>query len=157
MWGASFCRMDIFYQSLGWILVSGRGQALVYVQHYYDVLPSPKWEHVSLEPEVPPVRLLDTREWPGTEWRVLSVRCHYSNMIPQGGRTSVGWEADIAIPYWIAFVGFSLLPGAWVLRRLLKRSAPPTLCTTCGYDLRATPDRCPECGTAVAGESVEAK
>jgi len=58
---------------------------------------------------------------------------------------------ECTIPYWfLALITFpgSVLCTRNVLRRLRRRRPAPTtpLCPTCGYDLRATPNRCPECG-----------
>jgi hypothetical protein len=56
----------------------------------------------------------------------------------------------INLPYWLAVVVLAILPSiAWRQhhRRLQHERLERGICLVCGYDLRATPDRCPECGT----------
>ena len=52
---------------------------------------------------------------------------------------------ELKVPYWAVFA-FATPGLAWIVVRRTRRSAPG-LCSICGYDLRATPERCPECGT----------
>ena len=59
----------------------------------------------------------------------------------------------VGIPYWFLFVLVATPTYHWLWSR--RRWAAPGLCRTCGYDLRATPDRCPECGTKRAAHAAK--
>jgi hypothetical protein len=56
---------------------------------------------------------------------------------------------SVAVPYWFPAL-FTLAVPLWRLCAWwhVRRRARQGLCAACGYDLRASADRCPECGTS---------
>ena len=56
----------------------------------------------------------------------------------------------ICVPHWFLALLFAVLPAVR-LRAIIRARRPNRagLCQHCGYDLRATPERCPECGREV--------
>jgi hypothetical protein len=70
------------------------------------------------------------------------------------GERAVGMTAS----HWFLFVLTGALPLVWIVQRALGvirrqvsvRRARLGLCLRCGYDLRGTPQRCPECGADTA-------
>ena len=66
-----------------------------------------------------------------------------------------GAHRGTRIPYWALAVAIALLPLAWNRRlrggRRRARRLGRNRCPACDYDLRASPERCPECGATPDG------
>jgi hypothetical protein len=100
-----------------------------YGREFYQVSPS--------EPMLPPPNLLST------EWTWLSFAG-----IEFSQRSPPLTFRRIAVPCWGIVLLLLIAPGMWYRQRRRDRlAATRGLCRACGYDLRASPDRCPECGT----------
>jgi hypothetical protein len=54
------------------------------------------------------------------------------------------------IPMWMLVALLSVPPACWLSQRWQRGRKRAGLCSACGYDLRASPGRCPECGTIEA-------
>ena len=93
--------------------------------------------------------LFDTVTQPATfkrAWLGFQLLRGPSNAFGLAGR----WYTAIILPIWFVLLVASILPLRWTRRRLTNwRRKRRGACLHCGYDLRETRDRCPECGNAV--------
>ena len=104
-----------------------------------DQPPQPAWHYDSGASA--PIRDL---HWSGFSWESISRQPLW-----------VSWS--LVLPLWVPFTLSAALPGLWVFSRRRNRGLLLAgRCRQCGYDLRATPERCPECGQAVAGVETAA-
>jgi hypothetical protein len=60
----------------------------------------------------------------------------------------------VTMPHWLLGALLFLLPAVRLTLRARRRPAATGLCPNCGYDLRATPDRCPECGKPASASAT---
>jgi hypothetical protein len=98
-----------------------------------------------------------SRWWPlsfrPVPWRpVMSMRTTYGGSIrnPDGKYVEIGMSSDVlAVSHWLLALLFLAAAAPGVARRVASRRRAGA-CLRCGYDLRATPGRCPECGTPAA-------
>jgi hypothetical protein len=102
-----------------------------------------------------------TYQRPRRAWRWLGFafqRSRYAadparpgQLLPLRPNMPVGYTAvTVAVPMWPLVAPLVLVPARMAARRWRsRRRRAQGRCVHCGYDLRASPDRCPECGTII--------
>jgi hypothetical protein len=74
----------------------------------------------------------------------------YHNWLGFGFGTGFADAGPVIVPYWFVALLTCVSP-LWLFlgRRRSRRRHTLGLCPSCGYDLRASKERCPECGTPI--------
>ncbi len=96
------------------------------------------------------------REYPGTPGQLWSFR--YWTRSNVDSRPADEW-LGLRVRNWQLSLAAAVLPAIWLTSRSSvwkkwRSRLKHGRCNTCGYDLRASKDRCPECGTAIPVEAA---
>jgi len=91
--------------------------------------------------------LVSPAEWDRSIFGFLFERSH-ANYPKYIDIATAQQRIEIVVPHALVAAIFGAVP-VWRLSRG-RRSRRAGVCGRCGYDLRATPDRCPECGVMPA-------
>lgn len=95
-------------------------------------------------------------------WGLGSASAHAIYAIRPRNGAGFGWgthawekygryrEWRLIFPLWLPTLLTAVLPTIWIVQRVKhKRRQVSGRCIKCGYDLRASKERCPECGTPI--------
>jgi hypothetical protein len=90
--------------------------------------------------------------WPHAWWQKFGIFWTGPRIAPHSNRVpSLHQVRAVVLQLWLLAAIFGILPlmatGMMIKRGIRRHWAARAYCPVCGYDLRATPDRCPECGT----------
>jgi hypothetical protein len=87
-------------------------------------------------------------------WSGFGHSTHVDRQMSNGAVEVYMFYSAFWVPHWAAVLLSALAPAGqvrtYLRRRHLDRRRQRGQCASCGYDLRSTPGRCPECGTATA-------
>lgn len=155
LWTRSYRTTDLLnrtWPNEGLTIVSIRGQVVIRKQVVNVVLDPTDWKMSS----IPTRRFNEACIRRPAVWSVAGISFERHD----GSGTFAGWHDRVAVvPYWLPSLLLLLPPLNATRTALRRRYLRPRrgLCTTCGYDLRASLERCPECGTqfsSVAGRNA---
>ncbi|HEV2296233.1 MAG TPA: hypothetical protein VGR35_20480 [Tepidisphaeraceae bacterium] len=96
---------------------------------------------------------LTQRSFGGFRWASGDINHQQAGLLP-----APFWS--LRVPLYLLFLMALVLPSWWFsnafVQRRRARRARAQQCEACGYDLRETPERCPECGRKVAAAAPAA-
>jgi hypothetical protein len=115
---------------------NGTFYACVYTdRRQFDELGMPGWEYSSYSD---PFSL--------AEEDTLLGRLGFGYVRSHDPKLAMPFYSQANVPSWFLAAVSAVAPALWLIRR--RRRILAGHCQACGYDLRETPQRCPECGAA---------